>query len=261
MIDSIAPAPIVHVLPALSDNYMYLVQNGQEAFVIDPASPAPVTDALSISGCRLMAILNTHHHFDHVSGNLELKRAAGCQVYGPNDSRIPGLDHPLRGGESITVAGVTVEILATPGHGASDLSFYLPPANHSGMVWTGDALFCAGCGRVLEGTPEQLWGSLQRLSRLPDETLVYCGHEYTIENLNFALSVDPNHPPTRARLAAVKRQLAKGEASVPSTLAVEKDTNPFLRAGQAVIRQAVGLPDGDEIAVFTALRERKNRFG
>ncbi len=234
------------VLPALSDNYMYLICADAEAVIVDPAAEDPVMRELDKRGLTLTRILITHHHYDHVQGVPGLCRHTNAEVIGPNDERIPGLKHPVREGNTFAFAGSDFRVLDTPGHGDRDVSYLLRTPGRPDALFCGDTLFVSGCGRVLEGSAEALWTSLRKLAALPDETRVYCGHEYTEENLRFALTVDPHDRVYQDSLTAAQQRLRDGLPTVPSTIGTEKKANPFLRCDSSV--------------AFTALRKRKDRF-
>jgi len=236
---------------------MYLLHHGERATVVDPTEAAPVLDALEKGRVALERILLTHHHSDHNGGCLELVRRTNCLVAGPDDSRLRGVDERLRGGECIYAGDVALHVLLVPGHTRSHLAFHAPGER---AVWTGDCLFLGGCGRVFEGSMAEMLSSLEQLRSLPDETLVYPGHEYTLDNLEFALELEPENAAVRQRLAGVKALLARGEPSAPAPLALEKRTNPFLRADSPELKRALGLPGASTLEVFTALRQRKDEW-
>ena len=251
----------IEQIPALSDNYVYLVHEPQAGItaVVDPAVAAPVLDRLGARGWKLDWILTTHHHSDHTGGNLELKEATGCQVVGAQSdaARIPGLDLGLAEDDRFRLGEAEAEILATPGHTSGHISYWFAGA---GALFCADTLFSLGCGRLFEGTPAQMWRSLCKFAPLPDDALVYCGHEYTQANARFALSVDPDNPALQARAAEVDRLRAAGQPTVPSTLGAERAANPFLRPHDPAIRRRLGMADADDIAVFAELRKRKDHF-
>lgn len=251
----------IHILPALSDNYIYLLNLDGVTLAVDAGEAQPVIRLLEDERVTLDYILNTHHHYDHAAGNLELKEHTGCRIIGPEDDRISGLDQTVGDGDTLDDVG-GIEVLATPGHASSDISFYLPPrdAVPTGLVCTGDTLFVGGCGRLFECGPETLWTSLNRLAALPPETQVYCGHEYTIGNYRFAIEIEPDNETVRDRLREAEEARRRGAPTVPSTIARERDTNPFLRAGTDRMKQALGMPDATSVDVFAELRRRKDRF-
>lgn len=252
----------VTVIPVLFDNYTYLLDYGPGAAVIDPGEAFPILRSLKDRGLKLTTILNTHYHIDHVSGNEELKHETGCQVIGPDDTRVPGLDRAVADGDNITFGSSTVEVIATPGHTRSDVCYYMPPSpdDRPGTVWTGDTLFIGGCGRLYEGIPELMWESLLKLAALPPDTLVYCGHEYVIENFEFTLTVEPDNQTVRRRLSDIRERRKAGRPTVPSTIGEERLTNPFLRAVNPEMGAAIGMPNASAVEVFTELRKRKNAF-
>ena len=251
----------IEQIPALSDNYVYLVHDPQAGItaVVDPAVAAPVLDRLGARGWKLDWILSTHHHADHTGGNLELKTATGCRIAGPkaDAGRIPGIDLGLAEGDRFTLGAAEAEVFETPGHTSGHISYWFADAR---ALFCADTLFSLGCGRLFEGTPEQMWRSLSKFALLPDDALVYCGHEYTQANARFALSIDPENPALQARAAEVERLRAAGQPTVPSTLGAERAANPFLRPSDPTIRRRLGMEDADDVAVFAELRKRKDHF-
>lgn len=254
----------IFAIPAFRDNYIWLLVRGSAAAVVDPGDAEPVRQRLARDGLELAAILVTHHHADHVGGVAELAAASGAQVYLPAAESITGipaaLRQPLSGGERVRIDALEAEfdVVAVPGHTSGHLAFHAP-----GVLFCGDTLFGAGCGRVFEGTMDQMAASLARLAALPDDTAVYCAHEYTESNLRFALAVEPGNAALRRRVDEVAAIRAAGGATVPSTLALEKATNPFLRCREpevAAVARAHGAASDDPAAVFAALREWKNVF-
>lgn len=252
----------VIVTPLLFDNYAYLLVWDSEAAVVDPGEAFPILKILEDRGLKLTTILNTHYHSDHVGGNEELKQQTGCQVIGPDDTRVPGLDRAVGNGDSMTFGSSTVEVIATPGHTRSDVCYYMRPCldDKHGAVWTGDTLFIGGCGRLYEGSPELMWESLLKLATLPPDTLVYPGHEYVIENFEFALTIEPENQTVRERLSDIREIRKAGRPTVPSTIREERLTNPFLRAAGPEMGVAIGMPHASAVEVFTELRKRKNEF-
>ncbi len=253
----------VHQLPALADNYIYLIDDDQSDALaaVDPAEEAPVLEACEALGKRLGWILNTHHHWDHSGANEALHRATGCLVIGSavDSARIPALGRAVRESETIRLGALSASVLDVPGHTRGHLAFLIGDA-----LFCGDTLFGAGCGRIFEGTPEQMWASLKRLAALPGSTRVYCAHEYTEANLRFALLVRPDHAPLKERIERVARLRAEGRPSVPSTIAEERATNPFLWPLDADFRREYarvhGLESDRAPVVFAHLRARKDRF-
>jgi hydroxyacylglutathione hydrolase len=248
-------------IPVLRDNYVHLVHDpaGGATAAVDPAVAAPVAAALADRGWRLTHILNTHHHHDHTGGNLELKQATGCHIVGnrADAGRIPGIDTPVGDGETVTVGTASAAVIAVSGHTIGHVAFWFAA---DAALFCGDTLFSLGCGRLFEGTAAMMWDSLGRLRRLPAETRVYCGHEYTEANARFALSLDPDNAALRRRAAEVAALRAAGRSTVPSRLGDERDANPFLRADDPRLQDAVGAPPGDAVAAFAEIRRRKDVF-
>ena len=248
----------ISFIPAFKDNYIWLLTRGDRAVVVDPGDAAPVIERLESLGLSLEAILVTHHHPDHQGGIAALADRWHPEVYAPADESITGRTQPLCGGEIIDVLGVPVEVAAVPGHTLGHLAYRAP-----GVLFCGDTLFGAGCGRLFEGTPEQMTASLAWIAALPDDTQVYCAHEYTAMNLPFAVAVEPNNPALPARQRAVAQARAANQPTVPLLLAEEKATNPFLRCREsAVISAAVqrGAASTAEADVFAAIRRWRNEF-
>jgi hydroxyacylglutathione hydrolase len=218
-------------VPALSDNYIWLVHEPRsgETAVVDPAEAAPALAAAQARGWRITQIWNTHWHPDHTGGNAAIKAAAGALVTGPaaEAGRIPTLDRQVREGDRLSLGGIEAEVLEVPAHTAGHIAYHLPTEN---VVFVGDTLFAMGCGRLFEGTAEQMHANLSRLAALPPETRVYCAHEYTLSNARFAVTVEPDNDALARRLAEVEAARAAGEATVPTTIALERATNPFVRA-------------------------------
>jgi hydroxyacylglutathione hydrolase len=251
----------IEQIPVLSDNYVYLIHEPAAGVTaaVDPAVAAPVLERLRQRGWALNWILATHHHHDHTGGNLELKEATGCQIAGPKKdaARIPGIDVGLVEGDTFELGALVAEIFETPGHTSGHISYWFPEAK---ALFCADTLFSLGCGRIFEGTPEQMWRSLSKLAALPDDALVYCAHEYTQANARFALTLDPDNPALKARAAEIDRQRAAGKPTVPTRLGAERQANPFLRPQDAAIRRRLGMTDAGDIAVFAEIRARKDRF-
>ena len=248
-------------IPALRDNYIWLLHDAATSTtaVVDPATAGPVEEHLRQQGWSLDLILNTHHHADHVGANRELKSTWGCTIIGPRQdaARIPAIDIAVGDGDTISVGSQAGTIFDVPGHTRGHIAYWFPDST---AAFVGDTLFAAGCGRMFEGTPEQFWRSLKCLRALPDETELYCAHEYTEANLRFALSVLPNHPALRSRYTQVQRQRQRGQATVPSTLRIEKDTNLFLRCDDPALADALGVSGDSPDQVFHTLRSRKDAF-
>lgn len=243
----------------LSDNYGVLIHDADNELTaaIDAPDAAQVRAALAGAGWRLTHILNTHHHHDHTDGNIALKEETGCTIVGPRGGKIPGLDVEVGEGDTFTFGAFAAKIVETPGHTLDHICYWFEGER---VAFVGDTLFALGCGRVLEGSLEQMWASLQKLKKLPLDTLIYCGHEYTLANAQFALSVDPGNEALRARAAEVELLRNAGRATLPTRLDIELATNPFLRADAPGVQQAVNLPGGDPAAVFAEVRRRKDRF-
>ncbi|MFZ2267349.1 MAG: hydroxyacylglutathione hydrolase [Azonexus sp.] len=248
----------ISFIPAFKDNYIWLLTRGQRAVVVDPGDAAPVMARLEAEGLTLEGILITHHHADHQGGVAALVERWQPTVFAPASESITGSNHPLSGGECLEILGEPVRVLAVPGHTLGHLAYYA-----KGALFCGDTLFGAGCGRLFEGTPAQMAASLGSIAALPDATLIYCAHEYTEANLRFAQAVEPDNPAISARVAKVAALRAAGQSSVPSTLAEEKATNPFLRSGEpAVIAAGLqhGAADASAVAIFAAIRGWRNSF-
>lgn len=218
-------------IPVLRDNYVWLVHEpaSGETMVVDPAVAEPVLDAARTRGWRITQIWNTHWHADHTGGNAAIKEATGCLVTGPaaEAGRIPTLDRRVSEGDRVALGGIEAEVLEVPAHTAGHIAYHLPAEQ---LAFVGDTLFAMGCGRLFEGSAEQMYANLKRLERLPENTAIYCAHEYTLSNARFAVTVEPRNPALRERLAAVEAARAANEATVPTTIALERATNPFMRA-------------------------------
>ncbi len=247
-------------IPAFRDNYIWTLAKGGRAIVVDPGDAQPVRQSLSERGLRLDTIVVTHHHADHVGGVVELARESGAQVFGPANSPFEGISVKLRDGERVRLHGYEFQVLTIPGHTLDHIAYWSPEL---AVVFCADTLFACGCGRLFEGTPVQMSQSLGRLARLPDRTLVYCAHEYTLNNLRFALAVEPSNVALQRRQESCAAQRERGEPTVPSTVFEEKATNPFLRCSVDSVRAAVEsklAPGADAVAVFAALRSWKDGF-
>lgn len=248
-------------LPAFQDNYIWTLRDGDQAAVVDPGEARPVRDYLAKEGLSLVAILATHHHPDHVGGIAELVAMKKVPVFGPRGEPIPALTHPLGQDDKVSIPELAAEftVLDIPGHTRAHVAYY-----GLGSLFCGDTLFACGCGRVFEGTPAQMLASLSKLAALPDETRVYCGHEYTLANIKFARAVDPGNAALAAREERARRLREAGKPTLPSTLGEERATNPFLRCAEPVVVESankyLGARIGDPVSVFAAIREWKNRF-
>ncbi len=250
-------------LPAFADNYIWMVHDGREAFVVDPGDAAPVEAALDAQHLALAGILVTHHHGDHVGGVDALRHRLSGPVYGPGAESIPRPFLPLADGDAIEILGLRFDVIEVPGHTAGHIAYFHSPVEGRPWLFCGDTLFSAGCGRLFEGTPSQMHRSLTRLSALPGDTAVLCTHEYTLSNLRFAQAVEPDNADVHAHQAWCVCERAAGRPTLPSTIEREQRINPFLRCSEPAVIQAgrrEGAVDDSAVAVFTALREWKNRF-
>ncbi|MEM6423990.1 MAG: hydroxyacylglutathione hydrolase [Cyanobacteria bacterium P01_D01_bin.128] len=254
----------IYRLNALSDNYIFLIHDParHQAAVVDPAEAAPVLAKLEQVGADLVAIFNTHHHGDHVGGNRALlARYPTAAVYGgkADRGRIPKQQFFLQEGDTVTFAGRTAQVLFVPGHTRAHIAYYFPPqAGDTGHLFCGDTLFAGGCGRLFEGTPGQMLQSLSKFRILPDETQVWCAHEYTLSNLKFAVTVDRENVNLQRRLRTVRQARQNNQATVPSTLGLEKQTNPFLRWDKPMLQAAV--QSSDPVQTFARIRGLKDQF-
>ncbi|MEM7251329.1 MAG: hydroxyacylglutathione hydrolase [Pseudomonadota bacterium] len=251
----------VHQFLCLSDNYGYLVHDpdsGNTA-VIDTPEAAPIEAALREKGWTLTHILNTHHHGDHVGGNLELKSSTGCSVVGPlaDRDRIPGIDVALGDGDEFRLGDHRAVVYDTPGHTSGHICYHFEDDE---IAFVGDTLFALGCGRLFEGTPAQMWDSLSKMLAWPDETAIYCGHEYTQANARFALSVEPDNAALQARAAEIDRLRADGLPTIPTTMGLERATNPFLRPDSVDLQKTIGLDGAGLLDVFTKTRALKDSY-
>lgn len=252
-------------IPALADNYIWLLHDGQQALVVDPGAAEPVLQVLQAQGLALQSILVTHHHADHVGGVEALREATGATVYGPAFEVIPEPATRLAGGETLELLGLQWQVLGIPGHTSGHIAYFCAQALPQPLVFCGDTLFSVGCGRLFEGTPAQMYDSLQQLSTLPDDTLVCCAHEYTLSNIRFALAVEPNNAQLLHHHTQCLELRAQGTPTVPTTMALERGINPFLRCDVVQVAQgatqcAPHLDTRNPLSVFTALREWKNIF-
>lgn len=252
-------------LPAFSDNYIWMVHDGHEALVVDPGDAAPVHAALGSMRLSLQAILVTHHHGDHTGGVPALRDASAAQVYGPARETIPQPSTALSDGDEVRALGLRLQVIDVPGHTAGHIAYYCEDIAGAPVLFCGDTLFSAGCGRLFEGTPAQMHASLARLAALPPQTRVCCAHEYTLSNLAFAQAVEPENAQIRQHLEDCQRLRAQDRPTLPSTIALERAINPFLRTAEAaVVRSACAHAPGtnpqDPVAVLAALRQWKNDF-
>lgn len=251
----------IHQIPVLDDNYVYLAHDPASGAtgVVDPAVVDPVMDAAAQKGWNITHIINTHHHGDHTGGNLEIKASTGCTIVGPraDKDRIPGIDIEVGDGDTFMLGEATAQVFDVPGHTNGHIAFWF---EDSDALFCGDTLFALGCGRVFEGTMDEMWSSLSKLNALPGSTRIFCAHEYTQANGRFALSVEPNNRALVDRMAEIDNKRQNGIPTVPSTLAEEWETNPFLRPDSADLQQTVGLVGSEAAAVFAETRRRKDNF-
>jgi hydroxyacylglutathione hydrolase len=253
-------------LPAFADNYIWMLQDGSNAIVVDPGDAQPVFDALARNKLQLAAILVTHHHPDHTGGVAALHAATGARVFGPARERIPEPFTPLSHGDSAEVLGKRFTVIDVPGHTAGHIAYFLPAGEgQAPLLFCGDTLFSGGCGRLFEGTPAQMLASLDALAALPGDTRVCCAHEYTLANLRFAREVEPGNADLTHYTARCESLRAQGQPTLPSQLATERRINPFLRSREATVLRAVRehaelSADAGEADVFAALRQWKNDF-
>jgi len=239
--------PVI-TIPAFGDNYIYLYRYDQnKAIIIDPGDSTPVLKALEKHSLHLIAILATHHHWDHIGGVSELKKKTGCKIIGGDKQRIRGIDCVVEDSQALTFKDLNINVIATSGHTRTGICYHIPQNQEDGILFTGDTLFIGGCGRLLECDAKTMWSSLQKLAALPDNTKVYCGHDYTLENYEFAIENEPHNASIQQRLSEIKQTVQQGKSTVPSTIAQEKATNVFMRSK---------TPE-----IFAELRRRKDTFG
>jgi len=253
----------VHVLHALSDNYMYLIIDGgtKAAAVVDPADAGVAAEAAHSAGAKLMCILTTHHHFDHAGGNNDLKKLVdGIEVCGGDD--VQGMTRKVQDGDTFAIGCLKIQCVHTPAHTSGHMSYLVSdPSAAPGTpaaLFTGDALFVGGCGRFFEGGPEQMVEGTTKLAALPPSTLVFCGHEYTLKNMQFAISVEPDNPDVQKKIMWTQEQRQNGKVTVPSDIGSELLYNPFMRYSQPAVKQHVG--GGSDVEVMRKLRNAKDSF-
>ncbi len=253
-------ALLIHQFAIGADNLGVLIHDPATGHTacIDAGEEAPIVAALEAKGWGLTDILVTHHHGDHIAALSTLKARFSARVVAPfaDRHRIPDIDLSVKEGDRIMVGEVAFDVIETPGHTSGHIAYYSAAES---ILFAADTLFSLGCGRLFEGTPQDMWTSLNKLAALPDETKLYCGHEYTLSNARFAVRFDPDNAALLKRVAEVEALRAKGEFTIPSTIGLEKATNPFLRAGEKALAEAVGLVGYPVVDVFAALREAKNK--
>ena len=245
----------------LKDNYGVLLHDPPSGATaaIDAPEAAPIEKALAATGWKLTDILVTHHHADHTGGIAALKEKYRCRVVAPRGeaSKIANIDETVAEGDTVTVGGLSATVIETPGHTAGHISYFFGADK---LAFVGDTLFSVGCGRVIEGTMDMMWQSMLKLRALPDDTRLYCGHEYTASNCRFAVTVEPDNAALRKRADQVTQLIGRGEPTIPTTLAEEKAVNPFLRCDVPSVAAGVDLKGADPAKVFAAVRGRKDRF-
>ena len=251
----------IHIIKALTDNYIYLLRNKEKNItsVIDPGESKPVINFLNDKGWKLDQIINTHHHHDHIGGNSELLNIYKSKLIAPSydKERILNADIYASDNEEISIAGINTKVIFTPGHTLGHICLYMEEEK---CLFSGDTLFYLGCGRVFEGTMKQMWQSLLKLRSLPDETMVYCGHEYTMSNANFCNYIDPNNKLLKKVYPKIKENSEKSLPSIPFKLGMDKQTNPFLRADQLEFLKSINMEGTDPVNVFKEIRLQKNNF-
>jgi hydroxyacylglutathione hydrolase len=245
------------------DNFIYVCKcDRNSAFVVDPSDSSPALRTISELGLSVTTVLVTHHHWDHVAGIRGLKERTGCRVIGGDKQRIPGIDSIAGDGDVLTMGSARIQVIATPGHTRTSVCYYMHPSNDSegGALWTGDTLFIGGCGRLLECGPQSMFDSLLKLASLPDQTLVYCGHDYTLENYEFASTIESGNQAVKRHLQEVRQAVEAGRQTVPSTISEERITNLFLRCGTPELKTALSMSQASAVEVFAELRRRKDVF-
>lgn len=249
-------------IPALSDNYIWLLRqdNSPNVCVVDPGEAAPVIEFLERESLTLETVLITHHHHDHTGGLAELIKRYSPYVIGPANPNIDGINEAVGAGDKVRIMGRLFDVMATPGHTLDHISYFT--AGIPALLFCGDTLFCAGCGRLFEGSPEQMFTSLNQLAELPEDTLVFAAHEYTLANLKFARAADPENEHVKHALQDCEKARALDRPTLPSTIGRELTINPYLRVGTDSVRQAAGSQgaNDNDLATFATLREWKNRF-
>lgn len=257
----------IHPIPAFKDNYFWLIQPDSatpDAYIVDPGDAAPVLTALQEKNLQLKGILITHHHHDHIDGATRLHDLFNIPINGPQSPRIPQITHILNQGDSLTVGAESCQIINLPGHTLDHIAYYFQPADSAPLLFSGDTLFAAGCGRLFDGTAPLLFAALQKIAALPTNTIIYAAHEYTLSNIEFALYIEPNNQALQARKAIESAKRAAGIPTLPTTLDIELRTNPFLRCHLESVAQRAealaGTPLLSPLDVFTVLRQAKDQF-
>ncbi|MDA8712899.1 hydroxyacylglutathione hydrolase [Alphaproteobacteria bacterium] len=249
----------IYQFPCLSDNYGFLVHDSEsgETACIDTPETAPILAALEKTGWTLTQIWNTHHHYDHAGNNEEIKRITGCTITGPagEADKIPAIDRAVDDGDTVMLGAHEAHVLNVGGHTLGHIAFHM-----EGHAFVGDSLFALGCGRVFEGTMAQMWESLQKLNALPDGTQIYCAHEYTTSNAAFAVTIDPDNEALSQRVAEISALRAANKPTVPTEIALERATNPFLRATDANVQARLNMSGAPTVDVFAEIRARKDSF-
>ena len=244
-----------------ADNFGVLMHDSEsgETALIDAPEEATILEAVKRTGWKPTMILTTHHHIDHVEANLSLKQKFNLKIIGPKAEadKIPGIDEQVKEGDVIRFGSEEIRVIETPGHTAGHVSFHLPKAK---VAFTADTLFALGCGRLFEAPPPVMYASLKKLAALPPETVVYCGHEYTLSNARFALTIDPQNEALKASAAKIEKLRSEGEATLPTTIGEELETNPFLRWADPAIRKHLGMEGATDADVFAEIRKRKDNF-
>ncbi len=249
----------IYQFPCLSDNYGFLVHDSEsgETACIDTPETTPILAALEKTGWTLTQIWNTHHHYDHAGNNEEIKRITGCTITGPagEADKIPAIDRAVDDGDTVMLGAHEAHVLNVGGHTLGHIAFHM-----EGHAFVGDSLFALGCGRVFEGTMAQMWESLQKLNALPDGTQIYCAHEYTTSNAAFAVTIDPDNEALSKRVAEISALRAANKPTVPTEIALERATNPFLRATDANVQARLNMSGAPAVDVFAEIRARKDSF-
>jgi hydroxyacylglutathione hydrolase len=248
---------LIDIIPVLEDNYSFIVHNYHNAIVIDPSDAHTIIHHITTKNLTLHCALLTHHHSDHCQGVAQLRKQLGISIYGPNDTRITGLTTTVANNQYYEIDSLTVRALSMPGHTATHYAYHCDSLN---ALFTGDTLFNVGCGRMFEGTALQFYQSLQRLAALPDNTQIFCGHEYTMQNIAFAQTIDPTNDHLTEYALEMKQAINNAQPTIPTLLSTQKRINPFLRCTDPSIKAALGMENAPPHEVFAELRKRKNNF-